>query len=451
MFLGKWIVPHFDNLALRGRRLYSLGIFVAIMILSVIGLSIWPVFAAAVVKYFIVVPSQKELQLQWSTQNEYDLSGFEVLCKQESQLDNDYHVIGTVAAQGGPQQGANYSFPVLYTALQPGVNYCFRLRDVNIEGKSEDIFDRCGYGINITPTPATPVTNTLRLDATAVLRNAHATATALFFDANATAVALGASSTITGTPTPITATNALTATTGLTGTNPLTSNLNLTSTFPVTPSINGTPTPVVINPQDAPAATATALAISATVQAANSGQITAPTATPVTNSPLPGPATPTTQTQSATLNNSVDAASLNTTATEQAIAQAPPPPPVEQTPVDPAHPADQQNANVGSANVGQQPANSLPSPLYIAVTETPTAATTAVAPTLTPFPNITPPQNNPQRLVDYLTTPAMQNLTLTLLCLTFVSASGLGILGLITSALYMRSRRGVIDLPRRRK
>lgn len=465
MFLGKWIVPYFDNLSLRtafrhylhrylqrGWSLYRLGTLVAFLILVVFGLSVWPVTAAAVVKYFIVVPSQKELLLQWSTQNEYDLSGFELLCKQEDQLDNDYHVIGNVAAQGSPQQGANYSFPVLYNTLQPGINYCFRLRDVNIEGKSEDIFDRCGYGINLTPTPASTLTNTLGLDAAAVLRNAHATATALFFDANATAVALSASSAITSTPVPITTTTTLTATTGLTATNgltasnPLSPNVNLTSTIPVTTPLDSTPTPVVINPQDAPAATATALAISATVQAANNGQNPTLTPTPINNSPLPTPATPTTQTQSTLPNNTIDSASLNTTATAQAIAQAPPP--AEQTPSDPAHPADQQNTD--QQNTGQPAGNSLPSPLYIAVTETPTAVTTPVAPTLTPFPSATLPQN-PQRLADYLTTPAMQNLTLTLLCLTFVSASGLGVLGLITSALYMRSRRGVVELPRRRK
>jgi hypothetical protein len=37
--------------------------------------------------------------------------------------------------------------------------------------------------------------------------------------------------------------------------------------------------------------------------------------------------------------------------------------------------------------------------------------------------------------------PTTENLTLMLLCLTFFTAGGLGILGLITSALYMRSRR----------
>jgi hypothetical protein len=46
--------------------------------------------------------------------------------------------------------------------------------------------------------------------------------------------------------------------------------------------------------------------------------------------------------------------------------------------------------------------------------------------------------------------PTVQNVTLMMLCLTFFTASGLGILGLITSALYMRSRRSENRLIRRR-
>lgn len=381
----------------RSGRTYFVATWIGLVLLIVIGLSIWPVTAAALLKYFIVVPQANKIVLQWSTENEYDLSGFEVLCKQETELDNDYHVIGEVPAEGGPQQGANYKFEVA-TGLEPGVSYCFALRDVTVQGRSENMFPRCGYGLGITPTPVTTatLTNTIGFNATAVIRNAQATATALFFDANATAAALSASGFFTSTPTPIT------NTVGITATPTFTPGLNLTGTVPIT----ATPTPIIVGTPDI---TATQQAIlNATVQAAN--QPPTPTQ-PGGISPLPQPTTPLTATQPLTT-------ATGTTATSQ----LPSPPGSD------VNPAGNQVA-------------ALPSPLYIAVTQTPTPITTPVPPTLTLLPSSQPTQRTEQ-LVDLFAAPGFQNLTLTLLCFTFVTTGGLGILGLITSVLYMRSRRG---------
>jgi hypothetical protein len=386
-------------------RYYFITLWAGLILLGVVGLSIWPVAADALIKYFIVLPYPNKIVLQWSTQNEYDLSGFEVLCKQETELDNDYHVIGTVPAQGSPQQGANYTFPIL-SGLQPGVSYCFALRDVTVQGRSENMFPRCGYGLGVTPTPLTTsvVTDTLGLSATAVIRNAQATATALYYDANATAAALSASGIFTFTPLPITSTLGLTSTGGLTPTLPITA----------------TPTPIIAATVDF---TATQQAIlNATLQAANQ------TPTPLQpggDSPLPTPPPPITATQTLTT-------STVTTSTSQL--QTTPPAP------------DQASAPIIAGNQ----VAALPSPLYIAVTQTPTPVTTPIPPTLTLLPSPIPTQAT-LRLVDLLSAPGLQNITLMLLCLTFVTTGGLGILGLVTGALYMRSRRGVIKPPQQRR
>jgi hypothetical protein len=80
-----------------------------------------------------------------------------------------------------------------------------------------------------------------------------------------------------------------------------------------------------------------------------------------------------------------------------------------------------------------------PTPLYVVVTATPTplAQLAAVAPTFTPWPTAIPTASFG---FSDLLVPNTQNLMVGLLCLIFISASGLGILGLVTSVLYMRSQ-----------
>lgn len=76
-------------------------------------------------------------------------------------------------------------------------------------------------------------------------------------------------------------------------------------------------------------------------------------------------------------------------------------------------------------------------PLYVVVTATPTEAALAVVPTFTPWPTATAAANFE---FASLLSPNTQNLMVMLLCLIFLSASGLGALGLVTSVLYMRSQ-----------
>ncbi len=76
------------------------------------------------------------------------------------------------------------------------------------------------------------------------------------------------------------------------------------------------------------------------------------------------------------------------------------------------------------------------------VTATPTVAPVALAPVYTPLPTATPLPAGVQ-LASSLQ-PAGQNLTqnlmVMLLCLTFTGATGIGIIGLITSVMFMRAR-----------
>jgi hypothetical protein len=60
-----------------------------------------------------------------------------------------------------------------------------------------------------------------------------------------------------------------------------------------------------------------------------------------------------------------------------------------------------------------------------------------VAPTFTPWPTAVP---TAEFAFGNLFVPSTQNLMVGLLCLIFLSASGLGALGLVTSVLYMRSQ-----------
>ncbi|MFZ1771092.1 MAG: hypothetical protein WAU00_17930, partial [Caldilinea sp.] len=77
-------------------------------------------------------------------------------------------------------------------------------------------------------------------------------------------------------------------------------------------------------------------------------------------------------------------------------------------------------------------------PGYIVVTAAPTEPPVALAAAMTPLPTVTPTPPTFQ-LVSALA-PTSQNLMIMLLCLTFTGASGIGILGLITSVMFMRSR-----------
>ena len=77
-------------------------------------------------------------------------------------------------------------------------------------------------------------------------------------------------------------------------------------------------------------------------------------------------------------------------------------------------------------------------PGYIVLTATPTTPAATPAPTFTAFPTVARAVEG-DRLLG-ITVPDTQNLMIMLLCGVFSGASGLGILGLVSTLLYMRSR-----------
>jgi len=79
-----------------------------------------------------------------------------------------------------------------------------------------------------------------------------------------------------------------------------------------------------------------------------------------------------------------------------------------------------------------------PAVAYIVVTAAPTEAPLALGAGPTPLATVTP--TPPGYQLASALAPTTQNLMIMLLCLTFTGASGIGILGLITSVMFMRSR-----------
>lgn len=458
--------------------------------LGAFSVAIWPVAAAIELRYFFVDVTQRDITLKWATNAEYDLSGFEVLCKVEGQIDSEYHPIGEVLAEGSPQQGAAYIFPVT-RGLQPGVRYCFGLREISIGGEPGEFFERCGYGLGIKPQPAA---RTLLTD-TATLQALEITGTAIALDLEATREAaaiatyesLLATAAVTATPTlttelqlapTLTAIALISPTLTAIAQLPPTPDL-LDSLLPVSVTLTAlsveyaatqtavvaisqglpvdTPTPTPEVPAMQPfevtltalsiemAATETALFLSGSSLPAET-----PTSTQIGDSPLLGPETTqdplgaddTTDPNDPNLNpegsdpnsdgqptpwdpNSQFATETPTpTETLESGAFAPVP-----SVIDPQ--SDDQALAAAAA--------STPDPPYIVLTATPVTPTTPVPPTLTPLPAATPTLTGFN--LANLAIPTTENLTLMLLCFTFFAASGLGILGLISSVIYMRSQR----------
>ncbi|MEZ4657630.1 MAG: hypothetical protein R2911_08665 [Caldilineaceae bacterium] len=120
----------------------------------------WPLLAAVeFIQPFTVTTTSNSISMSWITRSEYNVAGFEILCKLEQEPESSYHLIQSVAALGGLNQSASYAY-TLGQGFDPGVSYCFRLREVTSDVEPGDYFDRCGYGLNITPTPGAAPTFT---------------------------------------------------------------------------------------------------------------------------------------------------------------------------------------------------------------------------------------------------------------------------------------------------
>lgn len=124
------------------------------------GLVVWPGMAAVeLLQAFTVEAFEDQLHLSWVTRSEYNVSSFEILCKEAREPDTSYHVIHSTIARGDVDSGASYDYTI-QSGLEPGKAYCFRLREVTTDDEPGDRFDRCGYGFGITPTPGLAPTQT---------------------------------------------------------------------------------------------------------------------------------------------------------------------------------------------------------------------------------------------------------------------------------------------------
>jgi hypothetical protein len=423
------------------------------LLLGVLAVAAVPVLGAAVIEYFNVVSSSSAILLEWSTTSEYNVAGFEVQCKVATEPNSAYHRIGYFNAKGGPTEGAQYD--MLVTDLSPGVSYCFRLKEITTDDTPGEVRERCGYGLSITPTPklAVPLTSTVGLTPTVVLFPG-ATPT---FDPFATMVptpTFDPFATISPTPTfdpfaTLTPTPTFDPFATFTPTPTFVANAGVAPTLDpfatYTPTIDPlepipTATPPGLQPQS-PLPTPLGAVATPDALAASLPTID-PLSLPVqpTLDPLAAPPTATldpivvaTQTAAAVLaagqplTPTASATILPTptlTATVAITGQGATAPPA---------------AAAGGSQVNDDTAVVAPTPtsLYVVVTAVPTPVSQGVASVVTPWPTAAPPPG--LQLTSYLQ-PTTQNLTVMLLCFIFISAAGLGMLGLITSVIYMRSR-----------
>lgn len=395
----------------------------------------WPVRAAIQLEYFDVLTIGETLRLEWGTVVENDLAAFEIYCKEEEEPLSAYHIIGTRLAQGSKEEGAQYHFDVT-AGIQPGVAYCFRLKEITIDGRRGDILDFCGYGLNITPDTIQTFDILPTVATTATLTTSVAISPTQVF-------------TIVGTPTltltPVTFEIPATATT---------SAISLTTTTAPTPTVmssNGgilvlpteTPTPIIT---PSPTATPTiidestlisptlgvsptldvspTLAVSPTLEA--SPTLTEPAQlSGQQESPLPSPTL--TPAPAETPNPEQESTPTETLTTTAALDNG------QSFAMQSSGTAgDSSAAGVGSGADVNRGAN----PPYIVLTATPVDAPVPIAPTFTPYPTAIAMSE-----VNFLAaTLPSQNLMILLLCGIFSGASGLGVLGVVTTLLYMRSR-----------
>ncbi len=379
-----------------------------------------PARAAVELEYFNAIPSSSAVLLEWSTASEYNAAGFVLFCKGVDEPRSAYHRLGFVNAKGGPNQGALYD--MLVTDLAPGQAYCFRLEEVTTDDTPGEVRERCGYGLGIGPTPMpTPtatLTQTVSLTPTVVLFPTQAPG----FDGTVPTATFPGSF-ATNTPDPF---------------QPQSFLETPTPTWTIDPLLQGAlPTPFDAN------------AANATVDPFLAGQL--PTLDPLiygtaTLDPLIY-GTPTPDPRFLGQGPTVDPLLAGAPTTDP-FAQQPFDSPLE-TPVagaDFTAPGFDNSAPAGAppGDLALVPTATIPGPppptptsLYVVVTAAPTPESQGIAPGVTPWPTATPPTTF---LLANLLAPSAQNLTVLLLCFIFLSATGLGFLGLLTSVVYMRSR-----------
>jgi hypothetical protein len=345
------------------------------------------VWAAIELAYYRAASTSNAVFLEWATVREININGFEILCKRVNDPETAFHPIGSRIALGNATTGATYNFDVT-SGLVPGERYCFRLREITNDLTPGEAFDLCGYGLGLTPPP-TPIAP----------------------------MSVVVSIPVTLTPTIV----AVTAVPGLPTAPPV------IPTQPVIPAQPESflPTPTLdpalqqqFDPNQPTSPLTTSVASQAPLgDAAAAGAEVPPTETPTaTFLPTEEP-TPT-----ATITPTLEMSTAIDSGANGALAG-----------IDPnALPA------IPDLTAPLAMVEATPTPLYVVVTATPTPlAALVVAPTFTPWPTAVPTE---AFALTNLLVPNTQNLMVGLLCLIFLSATGLGALGIVTSVLYMRSQ-----------
>lgn len=401
-----------------GRRLV-LTLLSALIIASALTATLSDTLWAAIeLAYYRAAATNNAVFLEWATVREFNVNGFEILCKRVNEPDTAYHPIGSRIAQGSATTGFTYNFDITY-GLVPGERYCFRLREITADNTPGEAFDLCGYGLGLTPPP--------------------------------TAVTVQVSIPVTLTPTVVTVEQVP----GLTPAPTLAPTIDpfATPTPTFTPTIDpfATPTPT-IDPFATPTFTPTP---TETVVGQGESPLATPTETP-TATPTETP-TPTDTVTSAMSMQDDDSMAAQLPLPEMPVGEPTATPTATQLPWEEPTATATLTDTVpislppeGSAPLtldpnglpidadGAMAAGGTPTPIYVVVTATPTPQAAAVAlPTFTPWPTPVPTESFG---LTNLLVPNTQNLMVGLLCLIFISASGLGALGLVTSVLYMRSQ-----------
>ena len=411
-----------------GRRLILAlvtAFVIGLMLMATVAESVW---AAIELAYYRGAATNNAVFLEWATVREVNINGFEILCKRVNDPETAYHPIGSRIALGSATSGATYNFDVT-SGLIPGERYCFRLREITSDQTPGEAFDLCGYGLGLTPPPTTAP------------------------------VAIEVSIPVTLTPTVV----AVTPVPGLDAAPTLAPTADPfappTPIPPVDPFATPTPTidpfapPTPVDPFAAPTATIDPFAPPTPTQPVS--ELATPTATtdpaqqsllpdqppgvdeqmdtaqlPPTEMPFEEPTATPTETPTVVMELATEtptATATLTTTVPVTISQEGGAPLVVDANGQPVIPDHALAA-----------AEATPTPIYMVVTATPTPlAAAVVAPTFTPWPTAVPTASF---ALTNLLVPNTQNLMVGLLCLIFVSASGLGALGLVTSVLYMRSQ-----------
>ncbi|MEZ4709479.1 MAG: hypothetical protein R3A44_19880 [Caldilineaceae bacterium] len=474
-------------------RILRLGALAAIA--AALLMYTWPLLAAVeFIQPFTVTTTSNSISMSWITRSEYNVAGFEILCKLEQEPESSYHLIQSVSALGGLNQSASYAY-TLGQGFDPGVSYCFRLREVTSDAEPGDYFDRCGYGLNITPTPGAAPTFTpvVVITTTATITGAlPITGSQTITDANGNVV--------TVTPTPPAPVNNSPLPSPVFNSPLPAPEMTLTAQAPgINPQVAATAQALGVSPELVLTAQASfldpeilavaqdvgvpiemldvaraanlspALVLTAvdyglnppTLMTAQAGVVQPDVALTAEVAGLTPEAVYTAQAVglspalvmtaqaydlspdmllTAQAADSSGQATATPTFTPSATWTLPP---VQQTPTFTPSPTFTFTPTQPTPNVGGGPSDGAQAPggaqpAYVVWTATPTAPPLALQFAFTPLPTVT---STPGFNLAQMLAPTNESVIVMALCFIFFGASGLGIAGLITSALYVRSRK----------